>query len=133
MIVLDTHALVWWAGGSESLSSQARAAIEREMGSEQGAILVSAITAWEIAMLVKHERLHLTMDVETWLAAVEAIKAVRFVSVDLEIGVKAVALPGSFHKDPADRIIVATARREAAPLVTADTRILGYPHVRTIW
>jgi PIN domain nuclease of toxin-antitoxin system len=68
-----------------------------------------------------------------WLATVKTIPTVRFLSVDIEIAVKSVELPGSFHKDPADRIIVATARNHALALVTADERIRAYPHVRTIW
>jgi PIN domain nuclease of toxin-antitoxin system len=98
-----------------------------------GKIIVSSITAWEIAMLVSRGRLSLTMDVAAWLSVVEEIEAVAFAPVDNEIGVKAVDLPGECHKDPADRIIVATARRLGAPVVTADDKIRSYPHVKTIW
>ena len=84
-------------------------------------------------MLVNRGRLDLTMDIEEWLTVVGRIEAVRFVPVDNEIGVKSVELPGDFHKDPADRLIVATARKLAAPLVTADDKIRAYPHVQTIW
>lgn len=132
MIVLDTHALVWWTTVDPALSQIARAAIEDELRSD-GAILVSAITAWEIAMLVKHGRLALTMAVDTWLETVATIPCVRFISVDTRIAMQAVELPGEFHKDPADRMIVATAREHAAPLVTADLKIRAYPHVHTIW
>jgi PIN domain nuclease of toxin-antitoxin system len=62
------------------------------------------------------------------------IEALSFVPVDNEVAVKSIQLPGEFHKDPADRIIVATARKFAAPLVTVDDKIGDYPpHVRTIW
>ena len=84
-------------------------------------------------MLVKAGRLALSMDVAEWLTVAEEIEAIRFVPVDNEIGVKSTELPGEFHKDPADRIIVATARKLAAPLVTADEKIRAYPHIRTIW
>ena len=84
-------------------------------------------------MLVNRGRLDLTMDIEEWLTVVGQIEAVRFVPVDNEIGLKSVELPGDFHKDPADRLIVATARKLAAPLVTADDKIRAYPHVQTIW
>ena len=57
----------------------------------------------------------------------------RFLPVDVEIATKSVELPGEFHKDPADRIIVATARKLAAPLITKDDKIRAYPHVKTIW
>lgn len=61
------------------------------------------------------------------------IVGVRFMPVNNEIGIKSTQLPGEFHKDPADRMIVATARKLAVPLVTADQRIIDYPHVKTIW
>lgn len=131
MIVLDTHVLVWWVTGDAILSKKAKAVIDHEL--HEGGIIVSAISAWEIAMLVAHERLVLSMDVSSWLATVAEIEAVRFLPVDVEIATKSVELPGGFHKDPADRIIVATARKLAAPLVTKDDKIRTYPHVKTIW
>ena len=131
MIVLDTHVLVWWVNGDDLLSSKASRAIEREL--DGGQIIVSSISAWEIAMLVEREKLVLSMDVDSWLGTVAQIDAVHFFPVDAEIGLKSVALPGEFHKDPADRMIVATARRLAVPLVTRDEKILAYKHVKTIW
>ena len=132
MIVLDTHALLWWAsGGGEALSAAAARAIDAELAG--GQIMVSSISAWELAMLVDRGRVALSMDIEEWLSVVSQVEAVSFVPVDNEIGVKSIALPGAFHKDPADRIIVATARKLAAPLVTADEEIRRYPHVRTLW
>ena len=131
MIVLDTHTLVWWVTGDSTLSKKAKAAIAHEMA--DGEIVVSAISAWEIAMLVEREKLVLSMDVNSWLATVAAIEAVRFVPIDVEIATKSVDLPGEFHKDPADRMIVATARKFAAPLVTKDEKIRAYSHVKTIW
>lgn len=131
MIVLDTHALVWWVAGDGALSKKARTLIDREM--KDGEIIVSSISAWEIAMLVERGRLVLTMDVESWISTAARIDAVRFVPVDADVALKSVCLPGEFHKDPADRMIVATARKLAAPLVTADEKILAYPHVKTVW
>ncbi len=131
MIVLDTHVLVWWVNGDDTLSRKARQAIQKEL--DGGEIIVSAISAWEIAMLVEREKLVLSMDVESWLATVAEIDAVRIVPVDVAISLKSVSLPGEFHKDPADRMIVATARRLAAPLVTKDEKIRAYAHVKTIW
>ena len=131
MIVLDTHALVWWVAGDSTLSKKAKAAIERELSG--GEIIVSAISAWEIAMLVEREKLVLSMDVGSWLATVSGVEAVRFMPIDAEIAIKSVDLPGDFHKDPADRMIVATARKLAVPLVTKDEKIRSYAHVKTIW
>lgn len=131
MIVLDTHALVWWVAGDSQLSRPAREAIEAE--AQNGEILVSAISAWEVAMLAKAGRLALTMDVGAWLDTVAEVPAIRFVPVDVRISVHSVDLPGEFHKDPADRIIVATARHHSVPLISADLKIRDYPHVQTIW
>lgn len=131
MIVLDTHTLVWWVNVDNLLSKKAKFAIDREL--EGGQIIVSAISAWEIAMLVEQEKLVLSMDVETWLATVAEIEVIRFMPVDTEIAIKSVKLPGEFHKDPAARMIVATARKLASPLVTRDNKIRAYAHVKTIW
>ncbi|GAB5094372.1 MULTISPECIES: type II toxin-antitoxin system VapC family toxin [unclassified Caballeronia] len=131
MIVLDTHTLLWWVSGA-ALGKQARAAIEQEL-EEGGEIVISTMTAWEIAMLVKRGRVVLSADVGDWLDKVSRIEGVRFVPVDRNIAVKSADLPGEFHKDPADRMIVATARSLSAPLVTKDRRIRDYQHVKTIW
>ena len=132
MIVIDTHVLVWWVRESGTLSTAAKRALKNatKSGSE---VLISSISAWEIAMLVEKGRLVLSMDVERWLDEVAQIDGVRFVPVDNEIGIKSAVLPGTFHKDPADRMIVATARKLAVPLVTADEKIIRYEHVKTIW
>lgn len=131
MIVLDTHILVWWVTGDAALSKKAKSVIEREQ--DGGEIIVSAISAWEITMLVEKDRLVLSMDVSSWLATVAEIEGVKFLPVDVEIANKSVVLPGEFHKDPADRMIVATARKLAVPVVTKDEKIQSYPHVKTIW
>ena len=132
MVVIDTHILVWWVSGSESLSPVADKAIKETLadGSE---VIISSISAWEIAMLINKGRLVLNMDVERWLDEVSQIEGVRFLPVDNEIGLKSAMLPGEFHQDPADRMIVATARKLAVPLVTADEKIIAYEHVDTIW
>lgn len=84
-------------------------------------------------MLVERGRVALSMDIASWLDTLSQIYAVQRVPVDSEIAVKSVQLSGDFHKDPADRIIVATARKFAAPVVSADEKIRAYPHVRAIW
>jgi PIN domain nuclease of toxin-antitoxin system len=129
VILLDTHALVWWVSQTGGLSGPAQAAIAAS-GAD---ILVSSITAWEIAMLAQRGRIGLAMDVAGWLAEVGKIPGLKFIPVDNAIAVDAVTLPGEFHKDPVDRIIVATARKFTASLITADEKISAYQHVRTIW
>ncbi|SAL75903.1 twitching motility protein PilT [Caballeronia peredens] len=131
MIVLDTHALLWWVGGA-GLSKHARAAIDREI-EDQGEIVVSTMTAWEVMLLVKKGRLGLAMDVGGWFDKVSRINGVRFAPVDRNIALASADLPGNFHQDPADRMIVATARSLSAPLVTKDLHIRRYEHVKTIW
>lgn len=132
MIVLDTHALVWWVNGDSNLSASAADRIHQEQ-EKKGSILISSISAWEIAQLVERGRLRLSMDVSDWMALVAQIPGVMFTAVENEIAIKSVSLPGEFHKDPADRIIVATARKFAALLITKDEKILAYPHVKTLW
>ena len=132
MIVLDTHALVWWVNGDSRLSKPAADAIEVAL-SDEYPVMISAITAWEIALLVDKNRLILTMDLDEWLDTVDSIEGVEWVPVNRQVAVDSVNLPGEFHPDPADRLIVALARHENAELISADARIQAYPHVRCTW
>ncbi|WP_324670092.1 type II toxin-antitoxin system VapC family toxin [Geochorda subterranea] len=131
MIVLDTHAWVWWVSSPDQLSPKAREAADQAV--EAGALYISSISVWEVVLLVQRDRLRLTLGVEDWVAYCEALPFIRFVPVNNAIAMKSVRLPGSLHPDPADRIIIATALTIGAPLVTKDHRIRSYPHVETIW
>lgn len=133
MIAVDTHVLLWWLNGSSQLSAVAQKAIKKELSQESGVILVSSISAWEIALLVEKGRLVLSINVDDWLKIAEEIDGVRFVAVDNDVAIQATRLPGDFHADPADRMIVAMARHLGVPLVTADARIRGYKYLKTIW
>lgn len=133
MIVLDTHVLVWMLEDDPRLGVEARAAIEHAAGGD--GVLISAITPWEIAMLVQKGRLALEQDVGMWLEAVLALPAIRLAPLEPSIAVDSVRLPGALHADPADRLIIATARHLGVPLVTADRAILDYGvagHVATL-
>lgn len=132
MVIIDTHILLWWVSAFGLLSPAAEKAIETTL-TDGDEVIVSSISAWEIAMLIDKGRLVLAMDVESWLDEVTQIEGVRFIPVDNEIGVKSTLLPGDFHKDPADRMIVATSTKLACPLVTADEKIIQYEHVETIF
>lgn len=132
MLVIDTHVLVWFVNGSDELSAAAKKAIDAIIA-KGGEIIISSISAWEISMLIEKKRLVLSMDIESWLEQVEQIEGFRFMPIDNEIGYKSTILPGEFHQDPADRMIVATARKLAVALVTADEQIRDYQHVKTIW
>ena len=132
MIVLDTHALIWWVNGDARLAPTAKTIIEDSL-SGNSQVLVSAISAWELALLVQRGRIALAMEMDEWLRAVESIEGVSIVPVSAQMAVQSVNLPGEFHKDPADRMIVALARELNAPVITADEKIHRYPHVRWLW
>jgi PIN domain nuclease of toxin-antitoxin system len=133
VIVLDTHALVWWLADPDRLPRKARARLDRAVtGGEP--LRASSISAWEVAMLVaRGRRLILTMDVGAWITAAEAVPRLEFVPVDNAITLRAVALPDALGRDPADRIIAATALGLGATLVTGDRQLRGLPPLRTLW
>jgi PIN domain nuclease of toxin-antitoxin system len=131
VIVLDTHAWIWWVSGTVALpdtvtSRLAQAARDRS-------IRVSSISAWEVGQLVARGRLELTMNVEDWVARSESLPFLEFVPLDNRIAIHSTRLPGPLHADPADRIIVATARTLGATLITKDDKLQRYPHVETLW
>lgn len=130
MIVLDTHAWVWWVAGDSRLSAAAARESDRAMGS--GRLYVSSISAWEVALLVRRGRLELTMEVGDWIARSEALPFLGFVPVDNRIALRSVELDW-LHEDPADRIIVATALSLGARLVTRDRKLHAFDGVVTVW
>lgn len=131
MIILDTHTWVWWVSNPEKLSAPARERIEKAVINKN--IFISSISAWEVAMLTARGRLKLTMDARDWIAKSESLPFLHFIPVTNQIAVKSVNLPGKLHSDPADRIIIATSIIQGATLITADEKILDYPHVETLW
>jgi PIN domain nuclease of toxin-antitoxin system len=131
MIVLDTHAWIWWVSNPEFLSENAKQIIDEAVANRN--VLISTISTWEVAMLVSRGRLKLTMPPDDWVAASEALPFFDFVPVSNSIALKSVQLPGVLHNDPADRIIIATAISLGAVLVTKDEKIRNYEHVKTVW
>ena len=123
-VVLDTHALVWLLQGSDRLGPGARALIEA--AAKGDGAFVAAITAWEIAMLVAKGRLALDREVGEWLDAALALPGLWLAPLDPQVAVDSTRLPGQPHGDPADRMIVATARRHTATLITDDAQVLAY-------
>ena len=124
MIVLDTHVWVWWVSGATRLSSPARKAIAEHVRS--GKVHLSAISAWEVALLVRRGRLELTQPVAEWVERSMALPFVEFVPIDPRIALRSVALPAPLHVDPADRIVTATAITLGATLLTRDARLLAF-------
>jgi PIN domain nuclease of toxin-antitoxin system len=128
-LLLDTHVLVWLLNDSDRIGSAIYNKIER--AAEQDLLFVSAITSWEIAMLVAKGRLGLNRDVADWIDAALNLPGIHLEPLSRAIAVASTRLPparqsGQVHPDPADRILIATARNIDATLVTADERMLDY-------
>jgi len=129
MILLDTHVLIWMASEPKQLSRRARQAI-REARQKTG-VAVATITLWELAWLAENGRIQVSGSVESFVRG--TVARVILKPVTPEIAALAVRLPAGFPKDPADRLIAATAIVEGAPLVTADQRIRQAQVVKTVW
>lgn len=124
LIVIDTHILIWAMQDDQRLGGRARKLVDET--TRRSRILISAITPWEIAMLAEKGRIALGEDVGRWLDTALALPGLQLAPIEPSIAVDSVRLPGAFHADPADRIIVATARFHRVPLLTADRAILDY-------
>jgi len=129
MIVLDTHVWVWWIHGNEQLTSPQTQIIQ---ANETDVIGVSAISVWEVAKLVENGRLELPCPLHEWFDEALSYPGIRLIEITPAIAIESTRLPGEFHRDPADQIIVATARLYDCPLVTSDGRIRNYPHVKVV-
>lgn len=126
MIVLDTHALVWWLEEGDRLSRAARRAIE-----EADRVLVPAIVFWEVALLARHGRIELGRPVAEWVRLVLSLSRVEVAPFTPELAVGSVEL--EMHADPADRFIACTALAHGAPLVTKDRHLRKLRGLRTVW
>lgn len=131
LIVLDTHTWIWWLTAPEFLSKKAHEAIAYE--TEDNGIAISSISVCELTMLVNKGRLTLATGAPEFIRQTEALTFVQFVPVDNQIFLAALALPDYAAKDPADRIIIATANSLSAPLITKDEHIRKYKHTRAVW
>lgn len=132
LIALDTHALVWWVADPKRIPAKARRAIDSAIQDGES-LAVSSICLWEVAMLVERGRLAFSVDAHTWLHNVQALPMLAFHPVDNAVALRSVRLPGFAHRDPADRMIAATAIGLNATLVTGDTRLWHYAPLPTLW
>jgi PIN domain nuclease of toxin-antitoxin system len=126
VIVLDTAALIFWTIDTPKLSVAAREAIE---ASDRR--IVSSISIWELALKVKQRRIVLPISVEDYMAGLSQVPKLEILSVDAATWLASVSLPWE-HKDPADRVIVASATQLDCPLVTSDRVIAGY-YPKVVW
>lgn len=128
MIVLDTHAWIWWTNESTNLSIKALDAIN---GTDS--IGIPAISCWELAMLVSKGRIGLSMDVQIWIDLALQQPKVKLLPLTPAIAVLSTRLPGDFHGDPSDRLIVASSLVHKAPLVSKDEKIQNWQYLQVIW
>jgi PIN domain nuclease of toxin-antitoxin system len=128
LIVLDTHAWLWWASDPSKLGTLARHEIDhaKKVG-------IPAICCLEVAGLAARGRIELNRSTLEWLQDALAAARVELLPLSPAVAVKAADLPSAFPGDPADRLIVATAILESGLLVTKDDRIRQFAGVRTVW
>ena len=128
--LLDTHVLVWWLNGSDRLSSAQREVVAS--ASAESPLLVSEISLWEVATLHSLGRIELTIPLRSWLDKAVAPPLVRRHGISPAVAAELATLPNSFHRDPVDRILVATARVFGATLLTQNPRIIDAAVVETL-
>jgi len=131
MILLDTHAWIWWLTNPERLPSKATKAIREAMKNYR--VAISSMSVWEIAMLCAKGRLEFATDYREFIRQTEKLAFVQFVAPDNTILVNSVNLPDYAGRDPADRIIIATANHLSATLISKDDTMREYRQVRTLW
>lgn len=129
--LLDTHAWLWWVSEDARLSRSARSAIAKSR--QEDDVWVSLISIWELAKKIEKRQLVLDRPLNEWLEVATNRPGLHLAELTRPILMESCQLPQPFPGDPADQIIVATARHEHAVLVTKDRKIRGYPHVRSRW
>ena len=129
MTLLDTHIWIWYVNQSERLTAVHRQMLAARKADRLG---VSVISCWEVAKLVERGRLELDRPIEEWVSQALAKPEIELIALTPEIAIASTQLPGEFHRDPADQIIVATAREYNIEVFTVDRKVLNYKHVRTV-
>ncbi len=127
-VLLDTHILIWWRLDSKRLSRNQVRRLQH-LENRQEPLAISAITLWEIAKLSKRGRIEMVEPLDVWLAEIEAHPLIEVLPLTARIAAESVNLGPDFHDDPADQVIVATARLHGMPLMTADERIRSWGRI----
>lgn len=131
MIILDTHVLLWYLDNPFLCSKKALHAIE--MAKQKDGLFVSSMSIWEIALLVERGRIEFNIDPSLWIKKCENLQFLHFIPVDNDIAYHSITLPPPIHRDPVDRIIMATSRIYKGTIISKDEKILSYKHVSSIW
>jgi PIN domain nuclease of toxin-antitoxin system len=129
--LLDTHAWVWWVTEDRRLSRTAQRRIEKDLAND--ALSLSLISVWEVAKKIEKGHLVLDRPLDDWLDQATQRPGLHLAELTRPILAESCRLPQPFHGDPADQIIVATARDRDATIVTKDRQIQRYAHVRSVW
>ena len=129
--LLDTHTWIWWHMNPQNLSRKVKMLIGNADGYDE--LLLSAISPWEFSKLLEKGRIGISCDPEDWIHAALDLPKLRLVHLSPILAYRSTILPQPFNDDPADQIIVATAREENATILTRDKSILEYIHVRSLW
>jgi PIN domain nuclease of toxin-antitoxin system len=129
--LLDTHAWVWWVTEDRRLSARAKSRIAASVAGQD--LWLSLISLWELAKKVEKKQLVLDRPLDQWLDEAVTRQGLGLWELTRSILVQSCELPQPFHGDPADQILVATARQRGAVLVTRDQRIRRYAHVQSLW
>ena len=131
MILLDTHTWLWWLHDPTQISLPAQNVIEE--AEKKNEILISSISVWEIAVKHSLNKLELPFPINEWFELAQQQPGMTIEPLSPLDAIHSANLPGEFHKDPADRILVAIARRYDIPIISRDNKIQNYSHVKTIW
>jgi len=129
--LLDTHTWIWWHTDPTKLSVKARSTIANADVYEE--LLLSAISPWEFCKLLEKGRMSISSDPEKWIYQALDLPKLRVVPLYPVLAYRSTVLPPPFHDDPADQMIVATAREEEATILTSDKKIRDYPYVKSLW
>lgn len=123
-VILDTHVLLWSLLQPEELTEETKSKVEQAHKKQN--LLVSSISLWEIAMLSHKKRIHIFEPIKNFLSSIEEISGINICEISAEVAAESILLQNNFHGDPADRIIVSTARVYSATLLTRDKQILQW-------
>jgi PIN domain nuclease of toxin-antitoxin system len=129
--LLDTHTWIWWNMNPGKLSKKVKMLISNTEGYDE--LLLSAISPWEFSKLLEKKRLGISCNPEDWIKVALDMPKLRVIPLHPILAYRSTVLPKPFHDDPADQIIVASAREENAIILTKDQKILAYEHVTSLW